>query len=171
VGLSPSHFCVFFFFFFWLPAVLLLFSDVNNKHLQVEKTADTRQVPNCATAIIGRENARVRAPHDNNNNKPRSIGVVVPVVVVEDNHNTMATILSVVSASNYYRILRLSMICKDLRKGRISSCCSIPLQKHRLTGRISQRRLQLLPHLFCMDEVLDALRNCIFKHIAMISAQ
>ncbi len=109
----------FFFFFFWLPAVLLLFSDVNNKHLQVEKTADTRQVPNCATAIIGRENARVRAPHDNNNNKPRSIGVVVPVVVVEDNHNTMATILSVVSASNYYRILRLSMICKDLRKVRL----------------------------------------------------
>jgi len=108
-----------FFFFFWLPAVLLLFSDVNNKHLQVEKTADTRQVPNFATAIIGRENARVRAPHDNNNNKPRSIGVVVPVVVVEDNHNTMATILSVVSASNYYRILRLSMICKDLRKVRL----------------------------------------------------
>lgn len=69
------------------------------------------------TAIIGRENARVRVPHDNN--KPRrSIGVVVPVVV-EDNHNTMATILSVVSASNYYRILRLSMICKDLRKVRL----------------------------------------------------
>jgi hypothetical protein len=43
---------------------------------------------------------------------------VVPVVV-EDNHNTMATILSVVSASNYYRILRLSMICKDLRKVRL----------------------------------------------------
>jgi hypothetical protein len=58
-----------FFFFFFLVSCnwqihLLLFSDINNKHLQVRKNSrHTRQVPNCATAIIiGRENARVRGP-------------------------------------------------------------------------------------------------------------